>query len=174
VRKFVTTLFLFALILNAYAVAPPKVGEKAKDFTLLNLKGEKISLKDFQGKKAVFLNLFTTWCPSCREEIPIMTKLYPEYKKKNVEFISIDLRENSKKVAEFVKKFKIDYPVLIDAKGEVANLYGVRYIPLNLLIDQEGIIRFIGSFLSEKDLRKELDKVLPEKKGKLQKSGKKE
>lgn len=173
VGKVFAILFAFTLVVNSFAAAPPKVGEKAKDFTLTNLKGEKVTLKDFQGKKAVFLNFFTTWCPSCREEIPILTKLYPEYSKKNIEFISVDLRESQGKVAGFLKKFKINYPMLIDPKGKVGDLYGVPYFPFNLLIDREGIIRFIGSFLSEKELRKELDKVIPSKKEKPKKLGEK-
>lgn len=171
-RKFAVILFAFFLVFGGYLSAEqPKSVTKAKEFTLENLKGEKVSLKDFQGKKVVLLNFFATWCPSCREEIPILNKLYPEYKGRNVEFIGIDLRESKEKVSAFVKKLKISYPVLLDLKGEVGNLYKVGYIPLNVIIDQNGVIRFMGSFLSEKDLRKELDKVIPQKKEKLQKTG---
>jgi len=157
-------LFVFALLLAGYAQAQPRLGEKAKDFTLENLKGEKVSLKDFQGKKNVFLNFFTTWCPYCREEVPILNKLYPEYKDKNVEFIGIDVRESKKKVSTFAEKYKIAYPILLDPKGEVGNLYRVPYSPFNLIIDQNGVIKFVGGFLSEKDLKKELDKIILGKK----------
>ncbi|HCJ66005.1 MAG TPA: hypothetical protein DHV62_01435 [Elusimicrobia bacterium] len=171
-RKFTVILFALFLIFSGYLSAEPaKSVTKAKDFTLVNLKGEKVSLKDFQGKKVVLLNFFATWCPSCREEIPILNKLYPEYKEKNVEFIGIDLRESKGKVSTFVEKLKISYPVLLDLKGEAGNLYKAAYIPLNVIIDRNGVIRFIGSFLEEKDLRKELDKIVPLKKEKLQKSG---
>ncbi len=171
-RKFTVTLLAFFLIFGGYLSAEQaKSVAKAKDFTLLNLKGEKVSLKDFQGKKVVLLNFFATWCPSCREEMPTLNKLYPEYKEKNVEFIGIDLREDTKKVSAFVEKQKIGYPVLLDTKGEAGKLYRVEYIPVNVIVDQNGVIRFIGSFIEEKDLRKELDKIVPLKKEKLQKSG---
>jgi len=165
-RKFITVLFVFILLANGCVYTQPKIEEKVKDFTLNNLKEEKVNLKDFQDKKIIFLNFFATWCPSCREEIPILNKLYPEYKDKDVEFIGIDLREDKKKVNNFVEKYKINYPVLLDLKGKVGELYRISSIPFNLLIDREGIIRFAGSFLTEEELRKELDKIVPLKKRK--------
>lgn len=163
-RKVGIVLFAFALLITGCANAQPRIGEKAKDFTLENLKGEKVSLKNFQGKKIVFLNFFTTWCPSCRQEIPILNKLYPEYKDKNVEFIGIDVRESKKKVISFAEKYKISYPILLDPKGEAGSLYRVPFFPFNLIIDQNGVIRFVGSFLKEEDLKKELNKVILGKK----------
>lgn len=158
------TLLTIIFLFNSYVFALPKAGEKVKDFTLNNLQGEKVSLKTFQGKKIIFLNFFATWCPSCREEIPVLTKLYSEYQDKDVEFIGIDLREDKKKVTSFVEKYKINYPVLLDLGGAVGKLYQISFIPFNLLIDQEGIVRFAGSFSTLEELKKELNKIVPKKK----------
>ena len=60
-----------------------KVGLPAPTFTFPGLDGKKVSLNDFKGK-VVFVNIWATWCPPCREEMPSMEKLYQELKGKDL------------------------------------------------------------------------------------------
>ncbi len=71
-------------------VSPPV---EAPNFTLSNLEGSEVSLKDFEGK-VVFLNFWATWCGPCREEMPSMERLWQRFKEEDFVILAVDLRES--------------------------------------------------------------------------------
>lgn len=169
-RKTLGIIFLFVLLFifevsfaeKVGDIAPAadiKVGDIAPDFSLESFTGAKVNLKDFRGK-IVFLNFFATWCGPCSAEMPDLVKVHSLYKDKNIEFISVDLQEDKKKVSEFINKYNIKWEILLDYKGAVGKLYNIRGIPTNLVINKAGKITFIGHFLTEDVLKTELDKVI--------------
>ncbi len=93
----------------------------AKDPVRINLKdmnGNNISLSDFKGK-IVFLNFWTTWCPTCRIEMPSMEKLHQKLKNKDFAMVTINLQESASQVKTFFKEFKLTFTALLDSTGEV-------------------------------------------------------
>ena len=136
------------------------VGEKADLFKLEDvITGEMIDMKDYMGKRVILLNFFTTWCGRCNWETKGMNKVYLEYKDK-VYFFRINLMESRDKVKKFVEKYNIPFPVLLDPDGKVSRLYGVKYVPANIIIGKDGIVKFTGGLLTESDLRQRLIEVL--------------
>ncbi len=117
-------------------VSPPV---EAPDFTLKNLEGSEVSLKDFEGK-VVFLNFWATWCGPCREEMPSMERLWQRFKEEDFVILAVDLRESRGEVVSFMKEYGLTFPVLLDSKGEVGSMFGVRAIPTTYLLDSEGKI----------------------------------
>ena len=116
----------------------------AKDPVRINLKdmnGNNISLSDFKGK-IVFLNFWTTWCPTCRIEMPSMEKLHQKLKNKNFAMVTINLQESASQVKAFFKEFKLTFTALLDSTGEVGASFGIRAIPTTYIIDKTG--RIIG------------------------------
>ena len=107
------------------------------DFILPNPDGKKISLKDFRGK-VVFLNFWATWCVPCREEMPAMEKLYREFKESNFVILAVNVKDRKKDAVDFVKEFKLTYPVVIDPEGQVGLLYGAWGLPTTYLIGPKG------------------------------------
>ena len=140
----------------------------APDFTLFDLEGNPISLKNLKGK-VVLLNFWGTWCGPCRKEIPDFIKLAEKYKDNGLEIIGITLTSgNAKKITTFANKWNINYTLLTDIKGnetqEVTSLYGkvtgrpITGIPTTFLIDRDGFIRkrYVGPRSEEifyKDLK---------------------
>ncbi len=124
-------------------ISPPI---EAADFTLKNLEGLEVSLKDFQGK-LVFLNFWATWCGPCRYEMPSMEKLWQNFKENEFVILAVDLREGKEEVESFMKENGLTFPVLLDSRGQVGSIYGVRAIPTTYFIDSGGIIvgRAIGA-----------------------------
>ena len=116
------------------------------DFTLENLDGKKISLKDFRGK-AVMLNFWATWCPPCRREMPSMEKLYSKIDKTKIDIVAVNIQESKSTVSEFIRKNKYTFPVLADEEGKAASIYQIRSIPTTFIIDKKGYVRaqFIGT-----------------------------
>jgi peroxiredoxin len=111
----------------------------APNFTLKDLSGKTISLKDYRGK-IVLLNFTTTWCPYCKKDIPNLKKLYTSTKGKDFELISIYVAESPKKVASFVEKYALPYTILVDPEASVARTYGIRGVPTKIVVAKSGII----------------------------------
>ncbi len=108
---------------------------------LKDINGKNISLSDFKGK-IVFLNFWTTWCPTCRIEMPSMEKLHQKFKNKDFAMVTVNLRESASKVKAFFKKFKLTFTALLDSTGEVGASFGIRAIPTTYILDKTG--RIIG------------------------------
>jgi len=141
---------------DAGAVAEPKAASEqdgssqaAPLFTVKDLNGKEVSLKEFKDKKAVLLVFWATWCVYCRQEIPELIKLKEQLKDKNIEIFGVNIQETPAKIKPFVEKNKINYSILLDEKGEVARAYDVQGIPANVLIDKKGNVVFFGSFGEE-------------------------
>ena len=133
-------------------------GRPAADFTLKSLDGEPIELSSLHGK-VVVLDFWATWCPPCRAELPSIDKLNAEFAGK-VEFLGVN-DEDSGTVKAFLKKAGYTFPVLMDGKRQVHRTYGIRSIPVLLVIDRQGVIRqhFVGS-RSVEALRSAIQSVL--------------
>jgi len=115
-----------------------------KDPVRINLKdlnGNNISLSDFNGK-IVFLNFWTTWCPTCRIEMPSMEKLHQKLKNKDFAMVTINLQESASQVKAFFEEFKLTFTALLDSNGEVGASFGIRAIPTTYILDKTG--RIIG------------------------------
>ncbi len=116
----------------------------AEDPVRINLKdmnGKNISLSDFSGK-IVFLNFWTTWCPTCRIEMPSMEKLHQKLKNKDFAMVTVNLQESASQVKAFFKEFKLTFTALLDSTGEVGASFGIRAIPTTYILDKTG--RVIG------------------------------
>ena len=109
------------------------------DFTLEDLNGSKVSLSKLKGKK-VYLNFWATWCPPCKEEMPDLEKLYQETKDSDLVILAVNVGEDKKTVQDFITKNKYNFPVLLDVKGEVSQLYQVSGIPTSYFIDTNGFL----------------------------------
>ncbi len=116
------------------------VGQKASPFKLLSVEGKELELESFAKDKVTLLVFGATWCPSCRHEIPILKEYYNKLKDDGLKILNIDIQESNKKVKSFVKKNQINYPVALDSNAKVAMLYKVVGIPLNIILDKNGVI----------------------------------
>ncbi len=114
-------------------------GVKMIDFNLETPAGSTVKLSSYAGK-VVLLNFWATWCPPCRNEIPSIEALYAKFKDKGFVVLGVDLQEDPAAVSDFVKRYGITYPVVLDQTGQVGSEYGARGIPLSFLIDRKGRI----------------------------------
>jgi len=139
-----------------------QIGNLAPDFQLQDLNGDTVSLSDLRGSP-VMLNFWATWCPPCRAEMPYMQQIYVEWQDKGLVILTINLRENSSKVRQFMQSNNLYFPVLLDANGNVAQKYNVTGIPTTFFISKDGIIqeRKLGAFQSKEDIEDCLSKIRP-------------
>jgi thiol-disulfide isomerase/thioredoxin len=125
--------------------AVPKADISAVDFSLPSLDGKTTSLASFRGK-VVLLSFWATWCGPCKQELPSIQALYEKLKGKGLTVVAVDLMEDRKTVADFVKSHGMTFPVLMDGNGKVGGSYDAGSIPTNYLVDRKGKIlaRVVG------------------------------
>src|SRR5262245_8340689 len=122
----------------------PKRQQPAKDFKVPALDGTRLQLADLKGK-VVFLNLWATWCGPCKEEMPAMEHLWRRYKDQGLVVIALSMDSGGAKVVKpYIEQSKYTYPVGLDPKMEVAQLYGARSVPSTFIIDRQGVLRAIA------------------------------
>jgi thiol-disulfide isomerase/thioredoxin len=111
--------------------------ELAPSFEAQDLSGKKISPADYKGK-VIVLNFWATWCPPCREEIPELISLQTQYKDR-LQIIGVSEDDDPPaKVAQFVQKVGMNYPVVM-ATSQITEAYGgVPALPTSFIIDQQG------------------------------------
>jgi len=113
----------------------------AADFTLAALDGSESNLSDYRGK-VVLLNFWATWCTPCLREMPGMENLSQHFR--DDEFvvlgISNDQPSHKKRVATFIKRLSLTFPVLLDSDGKVSEYFSVAGIPVSFLIARDGSI----------------------------------
>ena len=138
------------------------IGKPAPNFQLQNLDGQSISLSGLQGKP-VLLNFWATQCPPCRSEMPYLQEIYNEWSDKELTLVAINIGESSAKVERFMQSQNLSLPVLLDTKQDVAQKYGIQYIPTTFFIDKDGIIqeKIIGAFSSKAQIEMSLSKIIP-------------
>lgn len=129
------------------------IKKEAPNFSLVNMKGETVSLADMKGK-VIVLDFWATWCGPCKISFPGMQAAVNKYKDDDaVEFLFIDTWQREENYKEVVEKFIADnnytFHVLFDEMKDRAlattTAYGVKGIPHKVIIDGEGFIRFESS-----------------------------
>ncbi|MGG1658551.1 peroxiredoxin family protein [Brevibacillus sp. NRS-1366] len=128
-------------------------GNLAPDFELQTLTGGQVKLSELRGKK-VIVNLWATWCPPCRAEIPDMQSFYEENKDKGIVVLGINLTQtetSAEDVSAFAQAYGITFPILLDVDKQVSNVYKAISIPTSFIIDSHGVIqnKFIGPMNQE-------------------------
>ena len=118
-----------------------EVGRPAPIFELPDLSGRPVSLTQYEGK-IVLIDFWATWCGPCRMSMPVLEDLQKEYPDELV-LLAVNLQEPLDEVRDYVKAQRIRSRVLLDEEGKVGTVYGSESIPMQVLIDQKGIVRDI-------------------------------
>lgn len=137
-----------------------RIGNKAKDFTVEMITGEKVKLSDLKGK-VILLNFWATWCSPCLMEFyEIPPKILQPFQNENFVFLPIAYGEEkvSRKMADLKKK-GINFSVGFDPNEEIWNMYAYEMIPKNFIIDQEGIIRYVSTGYTEENVDKLAEEI---------------
>lgn len=139
------------------------VGDKAPNFELVNMDGDKVKLSDYEGQ-GVFLNFWGSWCPPCKKEMPYIEKHFKEFKDKGVQVLSVNIGESEFKVDTFINQYELTFPVLIDKNKSVSrNSYNVVPLPTTMLIDKNGIIKkIVTREMSEAEIVSLMESIQPE------------
>ncbi len=129
------------------------VGDKVPDFGVTDLSGKVVKLSDLQKRTESGVVSLTFWCStchSCRMMDARFQKLAAEWKDKaTVVGIDANAADTAANVEEFIRAKKFSVPILLDANGKAADLFGVRLTTTTVVIDKAGVLRYWGQFGGE-------------------------
>lgn len=128
---------------GASAVVSPgafHVGEPAPPLVVSQLGGGTIDLAALKGHP-IWLNFMATWCPPCRDELPLMGGFAARYGPKGLVVIAIDVREDEAVVSPFLNSVGVTFPVGLDRDGTAQAAWGAFALPVHFWIDAQGIVR---------------------------------
>lgn len=137
-------LCLLGVLVGLQGRTPPLARFPAPDFALRDLDGRTRRLSDWQGK-IIFLNLWATWCPPCRDEMPSMERLYRRLGSDDFAMVAVNEDQDDGAAARrFAEQMRLSFPILLDARGVVPPQYGVTGYPETFIIDRSGhVVRHI-------------------------------
>ena len=149
-KRFLWPLAIFALLvgflavglnLNPREVPSPLIGKAAPQFDLplLSQPDKRFTPGDMRGK-VWLLNVWASWCVSCRDEHPVLVELS---KKGTLPILGLNYKDKGDEAQRWLKQFGNPYQLsVVDADGRIGIDYGVYGVPETYLIDGEGVIRY--------------------------------
>lgn len=141
-----------------------EVGSKAPDYGATTLAGDTVTLASLRGSP-VLLNIWATWCPPCRQEMPDLQQLHERYSAEGLRVlgVSTDAAGSDKAVAEFLEEYGVTYTILRDPTDRISSVFMTQGIPVTILIDADGTVvwRRLGPVSAEDEgLTSALTRVL--------------
>lgn len=140
------------------------LGVEAPDFVMEGALGNEVSLKDFKDKPIV-LNFWASWCPPCREEMPLFDATYRKYKDRiNFIFLNVTdgLQETKESAQDFLEKKDFSFPVYYDTGLEGVSAFQVAAYPTTVFIKDGKLVQTIRGMVMEDDLAEGLAKLVEE------------
>lgn len=116
------------------------------------LNSNPLKLKDLEGK-VVMLDFFATWCGPCRSSMPNLEDIWQ--KNKDLGFVLIGIHsagESDSKIREFIRKYRITFPIVTEEKGKILDSYGIKAYPQYFIINKQGQVK--GDYNGNTDLSK--------------------
>ncbi|MEA3296769.1 MAG: TlpA disulfide reductase family protein [candidate division Zixibacteria bacterium] len=166
-RRFITTLILFLTTLlvscgssekqtqrydsspdlsGKYKSANQTASSTAISFTAYDINGTLHNSNEWIGKQPVIINIWGTWCPPCRKEIPDLIRLYGEYRPKGVEILGLAVKDSPQKVDLFSSQNGMEWVMMMADRNLMISLRATRGVPTTIFLDSTGkeVTRFVG------------------------------
>ena len=142
VNKLMSVLAVALTLVAVHADSSlPSVGESPPDFALRSDTGVNRRLSEYRGE-VVLLNFWASWCQSCRAELLQLNGIV-ETIGSDVQVLSVNIDDNRAKAEQDLRALKLSFPVMFDTDQTVSKLYELPTLPVTLIIDQLGRLRFV-------------------------------
>jgi thiol-disulfide isomerase/thioredoxin len=116
------------------------VGEPAPPLDVEQLGGGRIDLAALRGKP-VWVNFMATWCPPCRDELPLMAGFAERYGDSGLVIVAVDVREDQSTIDAFARSLDVRLPVGLDVDGDAQRAWGAYALPVHFWIGADGVVR---------------------------------
>ncbi|MDA1075784.1 MAG: TlpA disulfide reductase family protein [Proteobacteria bacterium] len=155
---FLKSLLALVMIFVAWPAGAVDLQQDAPDFTLKRLDGENLRLDEMKGQ-VVLINFWASWCGPCRQEMPILDRLHERYKDAGFAVLGVNVEGETGPAQDIVDKTKVTFPVLIDTDQNVSERYDLQAMPSTVVVDRDGVVRYIHRGYKPGDEAKYIDVV---------------
>jgi cytochrome c biogenesis protein CcmG, thiol:disulfide interchange protein DsbE len=129
------------------AIGRVEIGQPAPVYGARTLACDSVHLADLRGQ-VVLLNVWATWCPPCREEMPDLQEIYERHSARGLEIVgvSVDARNEREAVRRFVEEYQLTFTIWHDPDDAVGGRFRVIGVPSTFLIGRDGVLlwRHVG------------------------------
>ena len=147
-----------------FSAIPARTEYKAPDLLLYDLHEIQHKLSDYQGK-VVLVNLWATWCPPCKAEMPILQAFYAKYQGESFTVVAIDDGESAADVDAFVQTYRLTFSIWLDPTYQATDqVFKTMNLPSSYVINRSGIMKlaWFGA-ISRENLEKYVTPIIMEK-----------
>jgi len=116
------------------------VGKPAPPLAGVDLHQQPVDLAALRGRR-VLLMFWATWCSPCRKEMPLVQAAFVKYQAHGFAVIAVNVGDDTEDADKFLKQFDLEFPVILDKKGNTAQRFQVVGLPTNYFIDSAGAVR---------------------------------
>jgi peroxiredoxin len=158
------TLLVGSLILSAtlaassIAAAPTIVGKDAPDFALRGLDGRNLRLSEFRGQ-VVLVNFWTRSDGDSRQQMPALDRINITYQRAGLVVLGVSVDDDLRRAKEFAEAMGVSYPILFDTGSQVGKNYLLQKMPMTILVDRAGVVRYSAVGFRRGDERVYLDQI---------------
>ena len=125
------------------STVPVKVNFAAPELTLTDSQGAKHSLADYHGQ-VVLVNLWATWCPPCKAEMPALQSFYNKHIKDGFTIVAVNDGDPTSDVLQFLKDYQLTFPVWLDPTYiATEQAFRTPNLPSSYVIDRNGTVRLM-------------------------------
>lgn len=125
-------------------------GSRAPEIGLKDLQGRPIQMARLRGK-VVVVDFWATWCGPCKEEMPVLDRLYRKYRKDGLVVVGVSQDRKASNVRSFLQRRPVAFPIVHDGDHRVARRYRPSKMPSSYVIDRKGIVRHVHQGYSSGD-----------------------
>jgi peroxiredoxin len=142
----------------ALGAAPSLVGREAPDFVLKGLDGRNLRMSEFRGQ-VVLVNFWARWAGDSRQEMPALNRINTTYNRAGLVVLGVSVDEDLARAHQFATAMKVSYPMLFDSGSEIGRDYLLEKMPMTILVDRSGVVRFSSVGFKRGDERVLLDQI---------------
>ena len=141
-RRHAPALLVLLVLFPAAAHAVPRAGQPSPPFKAITTTGQEVSLDTYRGH-VLLLDFFATWCTPCRASVQHVVEMKLKYGRQGLQVLGLSADDDGGEAfRSFVNELRINYP-LAPASQAVQSAFGIRSLPVMLVIDRHGVVREI-------------------------------
>ncbi len=141
------TIVVAFFVLEPFFISPTNrpggpeglVGEAAPVFALRDDRGASVSLDRYRGR-VVLMNLWASWCPPCRAEMPDLQRLANAYAGKPIVIVGVNEGESPERARAYADSLRIAFPIWVDVSQRYGRTYAALGLPTTVILDRRGVV----------------------------------
>jgi peroxiredoxin len=143
---------------SSLAAAPSILGKEAPDFVLRGLDGRNLRLSEFRGQ-VVLVNFWIRSDGDSRQQMPALDRINTTYQRAGLVVIGVSVDDDLRRSREFAAAMNVSYPILFDTGTQLGKDYFLQKMPMTVLVDRSGVVRYSAVGFKRGDERVYVDQI---------------